>query len=147
MPLLKMLAAALAFAALQGCVSAQEAAQEERYGVLHGEWDGGYWQGPQSVHFMMFVSQAGGAASFTGRIDEGERTAIVVNGSISESGLVRFTKIYDGAGPGNWTHAVEYEGQLSTNGRAVRGRWRIGETSDWFHLHKTPIDFLRMNDP
>lgn len=74
-------------------------------------------------------------AGFHGEIHEGNTfnddsakalRADILGGVVDKTGVVRFTKKYDGTG--GVSHPVEYVGSLSEDGRRIAGRWMIEES-------------------
>ena len=95
-------------------------------GVWHGRFTYPRWYEPGT--FIAILVETGGALSGTteeactvGAI-QGMTLHGVIQGSRREH-AVRFVKTYDGTG--GWSHAVVYDGTLSSDGTEIEGRWRI----------------------
>jgi hypothetical protein len=94
--------------------------------------------GADEVAFDAAVTDRDGALS--GRISEPNtfgapsvaRLQATFVGSIDGTGLVEFTKTYDGTG--GVGHSVRYIGHLDEEGLCVAGAWWIDETSGPFQM-------------
>jgi hypothetical protein len=60
----------------------------------------------------------------------------VISGSRAGS-AVDFTKVYDGASDA--AHAVDYVGQLSSDGNSISGVWSLAETDGTFEMHREAV--------
>jgi hypothetical protein len=110
--------------------------------TVDGMWHGEYWGGlnARPVNFSLSVRLYG--SDCRGRTEEpntfGHRSAPKLYANIvcrlGGGGRRRlvFTKTYDGTG--GQSHSVEYEGEISLDGRRIMGTWRIGTLSGPFSL-------------
>ena len=111
--------------------------------ALAGRWSGAYTyrDGRPSVPFMLTLSPSAGR--FNGRSNEpntfghasAQTLGAVWTASLSGDGRVAFRKTYDGSG--GQTHAVDYAGQLSSDGRRISGTWRLNDISGTFTITKS----------
>lgn len=120
----------------------KKAAEEMVLAALDGMWQGVYsgGQNPRPVNFVMTLQVHGN--SCRGRIEEpntfGHPSAARLYANV-ECRLVAvrpqrlvFRKTYDGTG--GQSHSVDYDGEISVDGRSVTGSWRIGTLSGPFSL-------------
>lgn len=111
---------------------------------LGGMWQGVYAGGlnPRPVNFVMTLQVYGNTCR--GRIEEpntfGHPSAPRLYANVECRLVVGrpprlvFRKVYDGTG--GQSHSVDYDGEISLDGRSVTGTWRIGTLSGGFSLIK-----------
>jgi len=137
MTMMKMLAGAAAFAF--ACPASAEAATAVD---LIGAWKAAYFSDNSAdANLFDIVFEAAGPRAIVGRATElnliAPETGTVflvsdLQGSVTESGEVRFTKTY--VNNRGVSHSVSYVGRLQDGGRRITGTYNVDGLSGQFEL-------------
>lgn len=107
---------------------------------MNGRWSGTFFYPDEQEPVGFVVSLEEKEGRLSGRIKEPNSFSMElvaclvadVEGSLGPEGQVAFTKRYDGAGA---SHAVDYTGCISADGRSLFGAWSIDAYSGPFVIH------------
>ncbi|CAC5424568.1 unnamed protein product [Mytilus coruscus] len=96
------------------------------YNAVSGHWTGFYNQYGDRHAFELDIAFEGDKVS--GKGDDGIGKFSINGDWISSSGKIQFCKQYHGA------HSVDYSGQLSCDGRSMKGKYNVSGFSDNFTM-------------